>query len=170
MSSSYIQLLIYGAIFVYIVVRQFQERPVQLQSLLLFSGLILYVSYMNISEEITHMVIVPAIFYALLVVGLVLGLLLGWYRGGLARLRLDVRSGSVLAKATAFSLLVWLCLLIMKVATGFITYTAWGHASLFIVLLTTVTSTLFLGNVVAEKSRLLVRASHLHTTQPTVRV
>ena len=163
MSSSYIQLLIYAVIFVYIIVRQFQERPVQLSSLLLFSGLVLYVSYLNISKEITQMLLASVVLYALLAFGLVLGLLLGWYRGGLARLRLDARTGNVLAKATTFSLMVWLLLLIVKVATGVITYTVLGHASLFVVLLTTITSTLFLGNVVAEKGRLLVRASRLST-------
>src|SRR5579859_710789 len=146
-------LLVLGLV-IYMIVRQFQEQAVRFPALLVIPAVLVYYTYTNVVAELTHLLIVAG-----LVVGLILGGVIGWYRGGLARLRLDSATAMVFAKASVLSMVVWCVFFVLKIATSVGFYMGLAQTSVLFALVMAVVTTLFLGNVLAEKARLYQRST-----------
>jgi uncharacterized membrane protein len=151
---------------IYMITNQFRERPIKPATLIITPALITYYTYTNIMEEFAKQVVDPAWLIGALVIGLVLGLALGFFRGNLAHLRLDAASGKVYARASTLSLILWCLLLVLKIGAAFLTYSPLGKTILPIILLISILHTLFLGNIVAEKACLYLRANRYGLQQP----
>ena len=151
-------LLVLGLV-IYMIVRQFQEQAVRFPALLVIPAVLVYYTYTNVVAELTHPLISPLLIVAGLVVGLILGGVIGWYRGGLARLRLDSATAMVFAKASALSMVVWCVFFVLKIATSVGFYMGLAQTSALFALVMAVVTTLFLGNVLAEKARLYQRST-----------
>jgi hypothetical protein len=158
MLNSTTTIIIVLGLFGYFIYRQFTEQPLKPLMLLLFPLVVLYVTYDDVIKVFANPVINVALAAALMLIGLLLGGVLGWYRGGLARMRLDYTTQTVLVKATALSIGLWFVLLLIKVAVGAVFYTGWMHSSLLVIGILSLASPLFLGNVLAEKSHVFLRS------------
>ena len=156
-------LIIILGVLSYMVVRQFQEQPVRPRMLVLLPAILTYYTYTNIVSELAKPMVDPAFLIACMAVGVILGGLLGWYRGGLVHLRLDRASGLVYSKASTINIVIWMAVLLIKIATAFALYTGLSHTSLWIALVTAVVSTLFLANIIGGNVRLYQRS------QPSLR-
>lgn len=157
-------ILLVLAVLIYFIVRQFTEQAVKPLFLILFPLLVIYANYNDISKELSNPLMNVTLVASMVSVGLLLGAAIGWYRGGLTRMRLDSPTQTVFVKATAWSLSLWLVLLIIKIAVGVVLYTGWMHTSLPVLYLLAFASPLFLGNVIAEKARIFWRATHYQAT------
>jgi hypothetical protein len=158
MSPMIFTLSIVFAVLIYMVVRQFQERPVQPKMLVLLPAILTYYTYTNIVSELTKSMVDPAFLVVCMAVGVILGGLLGWYRGGLVRLRLDRVSGLVYSKASTMNIVIWMAVLVIKIATAAALYAGLSHTSLWIALATAMVSTLFLANIIGGNVRLYLRS------------
>ncbi|GHO93943.1 hypothetical protein KSF_039910 [Reticulibacter mediterranei] len=154
------------AVVIYMISNQFRERPIKPTTLIITPALITYYTYTNILAEFAKSVVDPTWLIGALVVGLLLGLGLGFFRGNLAHLRLDVASGKVYARASTLSLILWCLLLVLKIGAAYLTYSPLGKTVLPILLLISILHTLFLGNIVAEKVCLYLRANRYGLQQP----
>jgi hypothetical protein len=147
------------AVVVYMIVRQFQERAIKFPGIFIIPALLTYYTCTIIETELTQHIIDPTWLLAALVVGLIPGLALGFFRGNLAHLRLDEPTGTVYAKASTLSQIIWSVLLVVRIGSGVLAYIPMGRALLPLVLLLSVMHTLFLGNIIAEKYCLYLRST-----------
>jgi uncharacterized membrane protein len=154
------------AVVIYMISNQFRERPIKPATLIITPVLITYYTYTNVVTELTKPVIDPAWLIGALAVGLLAGLVLGFFRGNLAHLRLDAVSGKVYAKSSTLSLILWCLLLVLKIGAAFLTYSPLGKTALPMLLLISILHTLFLGNIVAEKVCLYLRANRYGFQRP----
>jgi uncharacterized membrane protein len=154
------------AVVIYMITNQFRERPIKPATLIITPALITYYTYTNILAEFAKQVVDPAWLIGALMVGLVPGLVLGFFRGNLAHMRLDAASGKVYARASMLSLILWCLLLVLKIGAAFLTYSPLGKTVLPLILLISILHTLFLGNIVAEKVCLYLRANRYELQQP----
>ena len=147
------------AVVIYMIVRQFQERAVQFPGIFILPALLTYYTCTSIATELTQHMIDPTWLMIALIVGLLPGLALGFFRGNLAHLRLDMTTSAVYAKASTLSLIIWSILLVCKIVAAMLSYMPVGQTLLPLVLLLSVMHTLFLGNILAEKYCLYQRAA-----------
>ncbi|HZR41828.1 MAG TPA: hypothetical protein VFB12_17030 [Ktedonobacteraceae bacterium] len=158
MSPMIFTLIIILGILIYMVVRQFQERSVQPKMLIILPAILAYYTYTNIVSELAKPMVDPSFLMVCMAVGAILGGLLGWYRGGLVRLRLDPASGLVYSKASTMNIVIWMAVLVIKIATAVALYAGLSHTSQWIALATAVVSTLFLANIIGGNVRLYLRS------------
>ncbi|GCE29344.1 hypothetical protein KDA_48280 [Dictyobacter alpinus] len=157
MSTSLLTVLVTSAILIYLIIRQFQERAVQPALLLLLPALALYITYVHLVSAFSQPVTSMALLLATLGIGLLLGCLVGFYRAGVARIRIDRATGDVLAKASRAGILIWVILLVAKLTTSVMIYAQLLHASAPLSLVVALVSMLFLGNVLAGNLTLYLR-------------
>ncbi len=160
---SILTILIIAAVAIYIITIQFLERAVRPLTLLLLPVLAIYASYSDVVKSLANPVLPLALAIVAMGCGLLLGVALGWYRGGLARLRLDYTAQTVFYRPSNLSKCLWVGLLLVKIVTYAIFYSGWMHTSLLVVLLILLACMLFVGAVLAEKSRIFYRAQRYHT-------
>jgi hypothetical protein len=159
MSSSFTIGIIILAVVIYMIVRQFQERAIKFPAIFIIPALLTYYTCITIETEVTKHIIDPTWLFGALIVGLLPGLTLGFFRGNLAHLRLDASTGTVYAKASTLSQIIWCILLAVRIAAAVLSYTPVGQTLLPLVLLLSVMHTLFLGNIIAEKYCLYLRSN-----------
>ena len=159
MSSSIFIGIVILAVVIYMIVRQFQERAVRFPGIFIIPALLTYYTCTTIESELAQHTIEPIWLFSALFVGLLPGLALGFFRGNLAHLRLDVNTGAVYAKASALSLIIWCIVLVVRIGAAVLAYTPTGQTLLPLVLLLSVMHTLFLGNIIAEKYCLYLRST-----------
>jgi hypothetical protein len=154
------------AVVIYMISNQFRERPIKPATLLITPVLITYYTYTNVMTELTKPIIDPTWLIGALLAGLLAGLALGYFRGTLAHMRLDAASGKIYARSSTLSLILWCLLLVLKIGAAFLTYSPLGKTILSIALLISILHTLFLGNIVAEKVCLYLRANRYGLQRP----
>lgn len=159
-SSSLITGIIVLAIVIYMIVRQFQERQVTFSGIIIIPAVWAYLTGVNIVVELTKHAIDPTLLIGALIIGLLPGLVLGFYRGNMALLRLDTTADKVYARTTTLSLIIWCILLVVRIGAAVLAYAPVGQTLLPLVLLITVLHALFLGNIIGEKYRLYQRSLH----------
>ena len=161
MSTTVFPALVAGALIIYIIFRQFQERVIQPGSLLLLPALVLYLSYTHLVSEFTHPTMSPVFLVAVMGLGLLIGCFIGFYRASIARMRIDDRTGNVLAKASGMGIFIWMVLLVARLAASVVFYGHLLHPSVLLSLVIALISMLFLGNVLAGNLNLYLRARRM---------
>lgn len=159
MSSSLTIGVIILAVVIYMVVRQFQERAVKFPAIFIIPALLTYYTCTVITTELAHHTVDPIWLFSALLIGMLVGLALGFFRGNLAHLRLDMPTNTIYAKASSLSLVIWFVVLLVKIGAAALSYTPAGQTLLPLVLLLSIMHTLFLGNIIAEKYCLYLRSS-----------
>ncbi|HLG78165.1 MAG TPA: hypothetical protein VKX46_17245 [Ktedonobacteraceae bacterium] len=145
-------IIIIIAVVLYMIVRQFQEQPVMTWKNWILPTLVVVYTYTNVTAQLAKPIIDPAYLLATVALGLLAGLLIGFYRGSMARLRVDYATGTILAKANALSLILWILLLALRIGAGALFYSGMEDHFALLALFGAFTSTLFVGNIVAEKA------------------
>lgn len=145
-------ILIIIAVVLYMIVRQFQEQPVMNWKNWILPAVVVVYTYTNVTEQLAKPIIDPAYLIAAVALGLLAGLLIGLYRGSMARLRVDYATGTILAKASALSLILWILLLAVRIGSGVLFYSGLENHVVLLALFGAFASTLFVGNIVAEKA------------------
>jgi len=154
------------AVVIYMITNQFRERPIKPATLIILPVLITYYTYTNVAAELAKPVIDPTWLVGMLAIGLLAGLVLGYFRGTLAHMRQDVASGRIYTKASKLSLILWSLIFVLKVGAAFLAYSPLGKTALPLILFASLSHTLFLGNIVAEKVCLYLRANHYGFQRP----
>jgi hypothetical protein len=140
------------AVVLYIIVCQFIEQPVKPLMLLGLPVAVAYISYITFERNLAEAFVNPGLLIAALVIGFLPGLCLGVFRGTLVRVRRDASSGITFVKPGRLSIVIWIMLLVLRIAAMAVTYSGLGHGLAPVILATTVMSALFLGSIVAEKA------------------
>ncbi len=163
MSSNIITLVLVVAVVIYMIVRQFQEQTIKPRSLLILPLLITYYTYTSIVEELTNPLVNTSILIAIMVVGLCAGGLLGAFRGSQTRMRFDVTTGLVKSKASTLNIVLYLVTLVIRIVAETMLYLHMNHSSVLLALTIALLTTLFLGNILAEKATLYLRSQRFQT-------
>jgi hypothetical protein len=163
-SSNMITLVIVLVVVVYMIVRQFQEQTIRPRSLLILPLLITYYTYTSIVEQLTTPLVNASLLIVMLVVGLFAGGLLGTFRGRQARMRFDATTGLVKSKASSLNIVLYLITLVVRIAAETLLALHMNHDSVLLALTIAFLTTLFLGNVLAEKTTLYLRAQRFHSS------
>jgi hypothetical protein len=164
MSSSIITLIIIVAVVIYMIVRQFQEQTIKPRSLLILPLLITYYTYTSIVEQLTTPLVNASMLIVAMIVGLCAGGLLGTFRGRLARMRFDVATGLVKSKASTLNIVLYLLILVVRIGADTLLALHMNHASVLLALTIAFLTTLFLGNILAEKATLYLRSQRFQTS------
>ncbi len=151
------------AVVLYIIISQFFEQQVKPLMLLGLPVAVGYFSYIALQKNLAETLVNPGLLIAALGIGLLPGLCLGVYRGTLVRIRRDAATGTVYARMGALGIVIWITLLVLRIAAIAVTYSSLGHSLPVAVLATTVMSGLFLGSIVAEKGSIFWRWIQLDT-------
>jgi heme/copper-type cytochrome/quinol oxidase subunit 4 len=152
------------AIVVYIVVRQFQERPVTPISLLIVPLLIAIETFSSVQKELLQPPISATILIVLMALGLLAGGLLGIYRGKLATIRFNPTWKRLTVKASATNIILYLLVLVLRIAVEILLYLHVDTHSIALALSVSFLTTLFLTNIVVEKVVWYIRTQHYCTT------
>jgi len=92
------------------------------------------------------------------VAGLLAGTLIGFARGKMAFLRIDPRTGIAYSRANVLSIIIWLLLLVLRVAVLAVPPSLQYTSALF-ALAAMAMNTLFLSNLASERATVFWRAS-----------
>jgi membrane protein CcdC involved in cytochrome C biogenesis len=114
MLNNIIILLVVAVLAVYVIIRQFTQQRVTMINLLLLPLLSAYASYNELLPAFGHFTPWPLI--AGMAVGLLVGIATGIFRGRYTSVRQDSASGQVYSKPQLASSLMWLALLIVRIA------------------------------------------------------
>jgi magnesium-transporting ATPase (P-type) len=162
MPASFTYIIIIAAV-LYIIVSQFIEQPVKPLMLLGLPVAVAYISYITFEKNLAEAFVNPGLLIADLVIGLLPGLCLGVFRGTLVRVRRDASSGITFVKPSRLSIVIWITLLVLRIAAMAVTYSGLGHGLAPVILATTAMSALFLGSVVAEKASIFCQWMQIDT-------
>jgi hypothetical protein len=162
-SANITTLIIVLVVVVYMIVRQFQEQTIKPRSLLILPLLITYYTYTSIVTQITHPLVDVSILLVMMVIGLCAGGLLGVFRSSRARMRYDVRTQQVKSKASTINIVLYLLTLAVRIAAETMLALHLNRHSVPLALGIAFLTTLFLGNILAEKATLYVRSQRLTT-------
>jgi len=162
MPASIIYILIIGVI-LYIIACQFIEQPVKPLMLLGLPVAVAYLSYITFEKNLVQAFVHPGLLIAALVIGLLPGLCLGVFRGKLVRVRRDAATGITYVKPGRLSIIIWITLLVLRIAAMAVTYSGLGSGLAPVILATTCMSALFLGSIVAEKASIFWQWMQLDT-------
>ncbi len=131
-------------VFFYMVARQFTEQRITLLSLLLLPLLSAYASYTDLQPAFARFAPLP-------LVGGLVGIATGIFRGRHTRVRLDSASGIVYSKPQLPSSLMWLALLIVRIGVTFLAYTPSLRHNLLVGVLIAFGGTVFLLSISIQK-------------------
>ncbi|HVB24563.1 MAG TPA: hypothetical protein VNG51_21685 [Ktedonobacteraceae bacterium] len=151
MPASITYILIIGVV-LYIIVCQFIEQPIKPLMLLGLPVAVAYLSYITFEKNLAEAFINSGLLIAALVIGLLPGLCLGVFRGKLVCVRRDVATGITYVKPSRLSIIIWITLLVLRIAAIAITFSGLSNGLVPVILATTAMSALFLGSIVAEKA------------------
>jgi hypothetical protein len=168
MSVAVLQLLIPLGIIIYMIVLQFQEKVVAPKMLLILPIIITCYTYVNVASELAHPIVPVALIGAVMLLGLLSGGLFGFYRGGLAYMRIDTLSQQVLVKASALNIALWLSVLVVRIGSEVLLNFGWNRVSVLWALAIAFFTTFFLANILGEKLRFYLRATQYRAQHVTV--
>ena len=146
--NNIILILLVLLLFVYMIVRQFTEQQVTWSTLLLLPAISAYASYTDLQPAFARFALLPLA--AGLALGVLVGLITGIFRGQHTKVRLDSASGNIYSKPELASSLMWLGLLIIRIAVIALGYSPLEH-NLFVGILTAFGGTLFLVSISTQK-------------------
>lgn len=155
---------------VYIVVRQFMERPVTPASLLISPALITLYTCFSIAEEWAKSPVSTAWLLMMMAAGLLAGGLLGVYRGNLATIRYNPDWRRVTVKASAVNIVLYLLVLAVRIAAEILLSLHLNERSALLALTMAFLTTLFLANIVLEKINWYLRARNYRAELKSVRL
>lgn len=136
------------ALLVYMVVRQFTKQQVNMRNLLFLPALSAYASYTDLVPAFAHFA--SSLMYTGLAIGIVFGLLTGVFRGWHTQVYRDSSNGLIYSKPELASSLMWLALLIARVAVLVLSYSPLGSTPVVGVLIA-FASSVFLVSICTQK-------------------
>lgn len=168
MLNNELMMLIVAALAIWLIVRQFREQAITPRSLLIYPILIAFYTYTNITGQLAHPFINPAILVGCFIVGLLPGALLGLFRGMRTSLRLDQMSGIVYARPSVTNALLWLGMIALKVLSGVAQYSGFAHTSMLGAILIALTTTIFIGYICTTYLVLYLRAQNFQVSNNSI--
>ncbi len=152
----------------YLIARQFMEQEVTMRSLWALPIVIAYYTYTRLQTVYVHFD--PTLFNVTIGIAAFAGLVPGLFHGSQMHLRQD-QNGRIFARSTRKASLLWLGLLILRIACIALSYipfeqTFWPLA-LALALVTTFISVLFLSFIVVSKLRLFAALSQMQNSRQT---
>jgi xanthine/uracil permease len=157
-SSSTITIVIVLAVLFFIVARQFQEQTLSPRNLLLAPIVFTIYTYTTVTDLFKQPLASMQILVGLMVIGAICGSALGWYRGGLTRMRYDQQSGKTLVKARPLNIILYLIVLLARIAVATMENLKFAHTSVLLALVAAFLATFFIFNIYLEKLHLYLRS------------